>query len=144
MRIEAITFDVGGTLLEPWPSVGHVYAGVAARFGLESVEPERLTQRFVHAWRRRAGFDYKRESWFELVRETFGEYAAQLPPDFFPAVYQRFAEADTWRIHNDVVPTLETLAGRGLRIGIISNWDERLRPLLTKLDLTRHFASLVI
>ena len=30
--IKAITFDVGGTLIEPWPSVGHAYAGVAARY----------------------------------------------------------------------------------------------------------------
>jgi putative hydrolase of the HAD superfamily len=144
MRIEAITFDVGGTLLEPWPSVGHVYAGVAARFGVEGLAPEWLTQQFVRAWHRRAGFDYRRESWYGLVRETFGEHTAQLPPEFFPAVFQRFAEADTWRIHDDVVPTLETLAGQGLRLGIISNWDERLRPLLTKLELARHFTSLVI
>ena len=30
-HIQAVTFDVGGTLIRPWPSVGHVYAEVAAR-----------------------------------------------------------------------------------------------------------------
>jgi hypothetical protein len=33
--IRAVTFDVGGTLIEPWPSVGRVYAEVAARHGVE-------------------------------------------------------------------------------------------------------------
>ena len=27
--IRAVTFDVGGTLIQVWPSVGHVYADVA-------------------------------------------------------------------------------------------------------------------
>ena len=47
--VEAITLDVGGTLIEPWPSVGHIYAKVAARHGVQA-EPEELTRRFVQAW----------------------------------------------------------------------------------------------
>jgi len=34
--IRAISFDVGGTLIRPWPSVGHVYAEVAAQQGVLS------------------------------------------------------------------------------------------------------------
>jgi len=144
MNIRAITFDVGGTLIEPWPSVGHVYAEVAARFGVNGLSPEELTQSFVRAWKAQTQFDYGRESWFAVVRETFGEHARGLPPEFFPAVYSRFAEADTWRIYDDVFPALETLARRGIKLGIISNWDERLRPLLAALKLDRHFASIVV
>lgn len=144
MTIRAITFDVGGTLIEPWPSVGHVYAGVAARFGVEGVAPETLTQNFTRAWKSKDSFDYAKESWFAIVRETFGEHAAQLPPEFYPAVFNRFADADTWRIYDDVLPTLETLGARGVKLGIISNWDARLRPLLAALQLARHFSSIVI
>jgi putative hydrolase of the HAD superfamily len=144
MNIRAITFDVGGTLIEPWPSVGHVYAEVAARFGVEGIAPETLTANFIRAWKAQPGFDYAQESWFAIVRETFGEHAAKLPPEYFPAVFHRFADADVWRIYDDVFPTLEHLAGRGLKLGIISNWDDRLRPLLASLNLTRHFSSPVI
>ena len=144
MNIRAITFDVGGTLLEPWPSVGHVYAEVASHFGVSGISPEMLTQNFVRAWKARGGFDYAQESWFAIVRETFGEHAAQLPPAFYPAVFNRFADADTWRIYDDVLPTLEALTARGVKLGIISNWDARLRPLLTNLQLTRHFPSIVV
>lgn len=142
--IRAITFDVGGTLIEPWPSVGQVYAEVAARFGVRSIEPETLTQNFIRAWKARASFDYAQESWFGIVRETFGEHAAQLPVEFYHAVFERFVEGDAWRIYEDVRPTLAALAGRGMKLGIISNWDARLRPLLANLDLSRHFSSIVI
>jgi putative hydrolase of the HAD superfamily len=144
MKIRAITFDVGGTLIEAWPSVGHVYAEVAARFGVHDIEPETLTQQFICAWKAQVDFDYTKESWFVVVRRTFGEHAARLPPEFYPAVFDRFADADTWRIYDDVWPALETLARRGVKLGIISNWDARLRPLLANLNLKRHFSSLVI
>src|SRR5258706_11412590 len=102
MPIRAITFDVGGTLIEPWPSVGHVYAEVAARFGVDGIAPETLTQNFIRAWKAQAGFDYAQESWFAIVRETFGERAAKLPPEFYSTVFNRFVDADTWRIYQDV------------------------------------------
>jgi putative hydrolase of the HAD superfamily len=144
MKIRAITFDVGGTLIEPWPSVGHVYADVAARFGVNGIAAAWLTENFRRAWKARVAFDYAQESWFAIVRATFGAHAAKLPPEFFPAVYNRFATAEVWRIYDDVWPTLETLAARGVRLGVISNWDDRLRPLLQNLQLTRHFSSIVV
>lgn len=144
MQIRAVTFDVGGTLIEPWPSAGHVYAEVAARFGVNKITPERLTENFIRAWKAQTGFDYSRESWYQLVRESFGETAVDLPAAFFPAVYNRFAEADTWRIYDDVFPALDALTRRGLKLGVISNWDERLRPLLARLGLAQYFSSLVI
>jgi len=36
--IRAITFDVGGTLIAPWPSVGHIYSDIAARFGVSRID----------------------------------------------------------------------------------------------------------
>jgi len=144
MRIRAITFDVGGTLIEPWPSVGHVYAAVAAQFGVSGVAADVLTRNFGAVWRSCAGFDYARESWYALVRATFAGAAVHLPAEFYPAVYARFAEATAWRIYEDVVPTLQVLKERGFRLGVISNWDGRLRPLLVELGLAPYFSSLVV
>jgi putative hydrolase of the HAD superfamily len=137
-QIRAVTFDVGGTLIEPWPSVGDVYAGVAQEFGVVA-DADALSRGFARAWGGRARFNYSQGEWFEIVRETFGPLAGELPEAFFPAVYARFAEADVWRIYDDVEPALATLKHRGLRLGVISNWDERLLPLLDKLGLKRHF-----
>jgi len=140
--VRAITFDVGGTLIEPWPSVGHVYAEVAAKFGVRAIAPELLTGNFVRAWKAQPQFDYRRESWFAVVRETFAP--VELPPEFFPALYDRFAEPAAWRVYEDVIPTLTNLRDQGLRLGIISNWDERLRPLLARLELKQFFDSQII
>jgi putative hydrolase of the HAD superfamily len=141
-RIQAVTFDVGGTLIEPWPSVGHIYAEVATRFDVRA-EPEALNAGFRAAWKAKRDFDYSRAAWFDLVRATFGA-GQELPPEFFPAVYERFAEPDAWRIFDDVLPTLDALATQGIRLAAISNWDERLEPLLRRLDLHRWFEAVVV
>jgi putative hydrolase of the HAD superfamily len=139
-----VTFDVGGTLIEPWPSVGHVYAEVARRFGVTGVAPAELDAGFAAAWRAKADFDYSRPAWFRVVRQTFREAARSLPPAFFPALYERFARADAWRVFDDVLPALDRLRRRGLRLGAVSNWDDRLRPLLTNLRLADRFDTIVV
>src|SRR5689334_3044203 len=114
--IRAVTFDAGGTLIEPWPSVGHVYAEVAARHGFENLAPELLNQRFAAAWRSQGRFDHTRTDWAEIVDLTF---TGLVPGDsvrrFFPVLYERFAQPDAWRIYDDVLPGLKTLAVRGLK-----------------------------
>jgi phosphoglycolate phosphatase-like HAD superfamily hydrolase len=55
--IKAITFDVGGTLIEPFPSVGHIYAEIAAQHGHGKFSPEELNRRFVRAWKAQQGSD---------------------------------------------------------------------------------------
>jgi putative hydrolase of the HAD superfamily len=143
--IKGITFDVGGTLIEPWPSVGHVYAEVAAQHGLKAISPEALNIQFKSAWRACRDFDYTRAGWERLVNQTFhGCVPAGESVDFFPALYDRFAEPEVWRIFEDVRPALEALAPLGLRLGVISNWDERLRPLLRKLHLQNCFETIAI
>ena len=63
---------------------------------------------------------------------------------FFSNLYDRFAQAEAWHIFDDVIPALEFLGSRGLKLGIVSNWDERLRPLLHQLNLDRFFQTIVI
>jgi putative hydrolase of the HAD superfamily len=142
--IQAITFDVGGTLIEPWPSVGEVYASVAAQYGF-SVSAEKLNEQFRPAWGRRRDFRHRRSDWAKLVAETFGGLVPGGASDrFFDALYERFGLPDVWHVFDDVRPTLHGLRERGLKLGIISNWDERLRPLLEQLNLAACFDALVI
>jgi len=144
-NIQAVTFDVGGTLIDPFPSVGHVYAEVAAKHGLRELDPEKLTRQFGQAWRSKTGFDYTRGAWAELVAKTFGDWLETgQRVSFFDDLYERFAQPDVWRVYDDVLPTVEMLIERGLELGIISNWDERLRPLLERLKLDRHFRVIII
>ena len=143
--IRAVTFDVGGTLIEPWPSVGHVYSAVAARFGITGVEPEALNSGFVRAWKARRDFDYSRAAWRRLVELTFVGLSPA-PPDeaCFNAIYDHFAHAEAWRVFDDAHPALAAVKASGRKVGLISNWDERLHPLLAELQLASSFEAVTI
>ena len=144
-KIQAITFDVGGTLIRPWPSVGHVYAEVAARHGVKGLFPEVLNKSFATAWRAKKNFQHTRKDWADLVDRTFaGLCEVQPSRTFFPAIYERFAGTDAWRIYDDVLPALDALASLGVQLAVISNWDERLRPLFQQFQLERHFETIVV
>jgi putative hydrolase of the HAD superfamily len=144
--IQAVSFDVGGTLIKPHPSVGHVYAEVAIKAGLASFDPDLLNARFSSAWSGKVHFDYSRRAWAEIVLKTFAgcseTFGASSP--FFQQLYERFAQADAWRLYDDVFPALEALTGRGLKLAVISNWDDRLRLLLQNLRLDRFFDAIEV
>jgi putative hydrolase of the HAD superfamily len=144
-HICAVSFDAGGTLVEPWPSVGHVYAEVAGEFGFPNLSPKELTARFFQAWREKGPFDYSRQHWAALVDRTFaGLFSRPPPPGFFPALYERFASPEVWRLYDDVFPALNALSERGLKLAVVSNWDERLAPLLEKLEISRFFDAVIV
>ncbi|MDB6108655.1 MAG: HAD-superfamily hydrolase [Pedosphaera sp.] len=68
------------------------------------------------------------------------------PPSrtFFPELHDRFREPDAWQIFDDVLPTLHELAALGINLGIISNWDDRLVPMLKSLGLNKYFEAMIV
>lgn len=143
-EIKAVSFDVGGTLLKPWPSVGHVYAEVALRHG-KKIPPAVLDQRFAKAWRAQKHFNHGRDEWGALIVQTFAGLW-DFPPDgpFFAELYDRFSEPDAWHVFEDVHPAIDSLAARGINLAIISNWDERLQPLLVRMGLAKYFEAIIV
>jgi FMN phosphatase YigB (HAD superfamily) len=74
LTIRAVTFDVGGTLIEVWPSVGHVYAEVAAWHGVKGLSAELSDRRFAAAWRATRQFSHSitpSRSWGCRPRPSF-------------------------------------------------------------------------
>jgi putative hydrolase of the HAD superfamily len=142
MDYRAVTFDVGGTLIEPYPSVGAVYAEAARPFGIEA-NPDIVTGCFYKAWKERHPFDYSRDAWAELVRASFRDFGV-ISVDCFNSIYEAFAQPSAWRVYPDVLPVLAALRTANIRLGIISNWDERLRPLLRALQLSDYFEAITV
>ena len=143
--IRAVTFDVGNTLIEAWPSVGHVYAEVAAAHGHPGLATEDLNRRFRAAFRAHGKAVNTKPEWAWIVGETFaGSLSKPACERIFPELYDRFTQPGAWRVFEDVEPTLRGLRGRGLKLGVISNWDDRLRPLLHTLRLAEWFDAIVI
>ncbi len=146
---KAVFFDVGGTLLKVHPSVGEVYARYAQPFGFEG-DPTILNQSFRDKWKEMGGMEslgrskgpeVERGFWKELVRRVFEPYGIQNFDDFFEHLYEVFKQAEAWKVFDDVIESqlLETLKGRGIKLGVISNWDSRLPEILTNTGLAQHF-----
>lgn len=145
MQIRAVTLDVGHTLIEPREPVGEVYARAAARHGCTNVSRADLEQRFQVALDRAGSAVNTRADWANIVDATFTGLLPRPPSEtFFPQLFRHFGQPEAWRIYDDVWPALDTLAQRGVRLGIISNWDDRLRQLLTELKLAERFEVILI
>jgi putative hydrolase of the HAD superfamily len=140
--VRAIFFDVGGTLIHPWPSVGDIYAKTASRHGI-SVTPEQAERAFRESWAtsKHSGLTVSRKEWWrELVVRTLGREGEVC----FDELFAQFARAAAWRVYPDVDDTLHEVRVRGLHVGVISNWDERLRPLLDEIGLAPRFDSVTV
>jgi len=147
-KIKVVFFDAGGTLFRPYPSVGAVYARVAAQHGVK-VDAERVEKAFHEKWHERNGMTslaglsnekIERDWWYALVRDVFGNLGEFGDFEaFFQELYDLFARAECWRLFDDVVPVLDLLKAKGYRLGIISNWDHRLFTIVEQLGLSAYF-----
>ena len=94
--VRALFFDVGGTLLRPFPSVGAVYASVAGRHGIATTA-DAMERAFRQSWTalRRPGLTVSRKEWWrELVFRTLGQENAAC----FEELFSMFARPDVWRV----------------------------------------------
>jgi putative hydrolase of the HAD superfamily len=136
--IRAVFFDAGGTLLRTAEPVGRTYARLAGHYGWQA-EEEPLDHGFRSAWKQRiaegAGADgtLGREGWKKILKASVE--AGGLPKGFpfeeyFEEVYAHFARPDAWRDFPETEGVLTRLHQLGVRTGILSNWDPRLRQVL--------------
>jgi len=152
----AVFFDAGNTLLRAHPGVSELYVEVAGRHGIRREVPA-IRTRFKEGWQRRAGMHERpaqrggltsegvKSWWGGFVAEVFELSSADARyGGFFEELYERFAHPSTWQTFDDVVPCLEALGGRGLRLGVLSNWDSRLPGILEGHGLLGYFDPVVI
>lgn len=151
---KAIFFDAAGTLIYLPESVGHHYALVGRRIGLQ-LDAAALDEAFRDCWGEmpdRPAIDGPREDddkgwWRELVDRVLDRVAPavnEVDRDaFFEAVYAHFAEAGVWEMYPEVTEVLETLSQR-FQLAVVSNFDGRLRMIFEHLGLTKYFAHVFL
>lgn len=136
--IRAVFFDAGGTLLRTAEPVGRTYARLAGHYGWQA-EEEPLDQGFRRTWKKRiaegAGGDgtLGREGWKKILKASVeaGGVPKGFPfEEYFEEVYAHFARPDAWRDFPETEGVLTRLHQLGVRTGILSNWDPRLRQVL--------------
>lgn len=161
MTIRAVCFDATGTLIEPWESVGTVYARAALAQGIK-LPAWRLDDAFVRVLRGSpplAGAGVcgasraEREAaelawWLERVRQVFQATDSTVefpdPKGFARALFETWRGADVWRVRAGARELLAVLEAAGLRLGLASHFDHRLPEILESLDLLRFFEILEI
>jgi putative hydrolase of the HAD superfamily len=120
------------------PRVGDVYAR-AAGLSVSSQEIERV---FLTTWPDAGGA----HPWWRAVMFRVLE-ALEFDGDrdaAFDAAQAAFGTAQGWRLFDDVAPVLEGLSARGLRLGVLSNWDARLEVLLADLGIAPYFGPVIV
>jgi putative hydrolase of the HAD superfamily len=132
----AVFFDAVGTLIHPDPPAPAVYADAARRFGSRLDFPA-ITTRFRTAFRRQEEIDHAgglrtdeaREvaRWRAIVAEVLDDVSEF--EGCFAFLYAHFARPAAWRCDEEAAAVLAELARRGLRLGLASNFDERLRQV---------------
>lgn len=156
--MKVIFLDAVGTLFGVKESVGHVYGAIARDFGV-NLAPEDLNQAFFATFRSATPLAFPGETpqtipekeyqwWRAIAQETFHR-AGGLEQfsdfdEFFRHLYHHFSTADPWFLYPDVRPTLDHWHQQGIPLGILSNFDSRLYPVLNALDLTDYFTSFTL
>ena len=152
--IEAVFFDAVGTLIYLPKSVGHHYRLVAERHGLR-LDEEVVDAAFRAVWKQMPARpaiknprpDDDKGWWRELVRRVLGQSAPHRTlPDFdacFEEIYTHFTEPGVWQLYPEAVGVLAEL-GQRHRLGIISNFDNRLRRILDQLGVLGRFEKLIL
>ena len=151
--IKVITFDAGNTLIRLSRPVGVTYAAVAKRFGAE-LNPIDLEHGFRAAWKTvprlpdvpGPRLDDGRTWWRDVVTQTLENARAEVEPfdGFFDAVYQEFTVPGVWRLEPGALELLQDLRQAGFRLGIISNFDLRLREILKHVGVLDLFEQIVV
>ena len=151
--IKVITFDAGNTLIRLSRPVGVTYAEVAKRFGA-NLNPIDLEHGFRAAWKTVPRLpdtpgprtDDGRTWWRDVVMQTLENARVEVEPfgDFFDAVYQEFTLPGVWRLEPGALEMLRDLRRAGFRLGIISNFDLRLREILKDVGVFDLFEQIVV
>ena len=147
---KAVFFDVGGTLISVYPSVGGVYAKHARDFGFSGTVDE-LNKGFRLQWKKMGGIESlgdksgkqeEKKFWKNLVYEVFQPLGGlDRFDEYFELIFEVFSDSSNWKIHDDVIESkiFQKLKEKKVILGVISNWDSRLISTLENLNLADNF-----
>lgn len=152
MKPKLVLFDAVGTLIEPTPNAAVVYHQVAQRCGLE-VSQDQIASRFGAAFGRQEWLDAETHGWTtsesrevqrwqDVINDVFLETSDT--GSLFDALWEHFAQPESWRVFEDAQAAFDTLQRLGIRWGIASNFDVRLRNIVSGLPELSGYRELFI
>jgi putative hydrolase of the HAD superfamily len=140
-QLRALLVDAVGTVMHLREPVGATYARLAG-----GGDAEALQRGFAAALRRRPPMVFpelagdalraaERAWWRALVEAAFAAAHCPLPAGTFDRLWTHYAGADAWEAAPGAQALLRSARRRGLRTGMVSNFDHRLPAVLEALGL---------
>src|SRR5208283_1847955 len=154
--LKAVFFDAAGTLFDAREPVGHTYARIARKHGLHAADAQ-VSAGFRRAFSSTPGLAFgpgrradeirrlEREWWYGLVLRSFeglGEFDSF--DAFFEELFAYFGDPASWAPLPEARAVIRSLKDAKLKLGIISNFDARLYPILEGLELRPFFETVTI
>ena len=134
--IRAVVFDAVGTLIHADPAVAEVYHLIGWEHGSQlslDVIGKRIRAAFSasesgEGWIRPPTSEpQERVRWQQIVAAVLQDVSDQ--NKLFRALWDHFAQPQSWRLFDDAAPVLNELSSRGYRLAIASNFDRRLHAI---------------
>jgi putative hydrolase of the HAD superfamily len=144
--VRAVFFDAAGTLLHVRGSVGKIYWELAKPHGIQST-PDLIEKAFQDVFETspppafpnlQPGLIRKTEKqwWRDVVSRVFHQVGGiERFDEYFEKVFEFFSSSRGWELYPETKQVLGALKDRGLVIGIVSNFDSRIYPVLSELGI---------
>jgi putative hydrolase of the HAD superfamily len=160
--LDCVLFDAGDTLLAPAPSFQGRFMAVAAEHGLplEEAAVDAAIADAVRAaewpsdWTDPAT---QREFWVGFYRQVLADLGHEGPEgsgepqggapvngELADALFEAFSDPAGYRLFDDVRPALDELAARGIKLGVVSNFEPWLEDILDLQGIGDRFAAVAI
>jgi putative hydrolase of the HAD superfamily len=146
--LDCVLFDAGDTLLAPAPSFQGRFMAVAAEHGLplEEAAVDAAIADAVRAaewpsdWTDPAT---QREFWVGFYRQVLADLGHE-GRELADALFEAFSDPAAYRLFDDVRPALDELAARGIKLGVVSNFEPWLEDILDLQGIGDRFAAVAI
>jgi putative hydrolase of the HAD superfamily len=155
LEVDIVFFDAGETILHPHPSFPELFAKVCRDHGIQ-VDPDQvseLQQRlapYLVDLAAESGVDNpslsaddSRTFWSYLYRRFLGELGIE-DETLTTRLYDVFSHPSSYALFDDVLPAISELQEMGVRLGLISNFEEWLEGMLVELEVGHVFDVTVI
>jgi putative hydrolase of the HAD superfamily len=160
--LDCVLFDAGDTLLAPTPSFQGRFVAVAAAHGLplEEAAADAAIADAVRAaswpsdWTDPAT---QRSFWVGFYRQVLASLGHEGPEgsgeaqggapvngELAEALFAAFSDPAGYRLFDDVRPALDELARRGVKLGVVSNFEPWLEDVLALQGVDHLFAAVAI
>ena len=148
--MKAILLDAAGTLFDLAEPVGETYTRFARTAGFE-LDPATVEDNFRTAFQELAPPDYstsldgdelERNWWKTMVQRATQINEGEKFDSLYEKLFLHYEKPSAWQLYPDTLPFLQA-AQKNYRLGVVSNFDQRLLTILAGLKLSPFFEIII-